>query len=210
MSISPAPLVACRECDLLMREVPLLPGKSAVCRCCGAPLYRNVPDSLDRTLALALAALMFFIIANVHPIFGIEIRGVRASANLFGAVHSLWNQGMGVISVLVFITTILTPTVELIMLIYLLLPLRFHRLPPGNVLILRILRGIKPWNMVEVFMLGVLVSIAKLTDLAGLIPGVSLCAFGVLTMLIALVTSYFDPHHIWAYLDKKCPNGMAV
>lgn len=210
MSSSPAPVVACRECDLLMREISLLPGKTAVCCCCGASLYRNVPESLDRTLALALAAMMIFIIAAVYPILGIEVQGIRTSTNLIGAVRALWDQGMKVVSALVCITTILTPAVEITMLIYLLLPLRFQRVPPGAARILRIIQGITPWGMIEVFMLGVLVSIVKLNDLADLIPGVALWSFGGLTLLLAFVTSYFDPQQVWAHLDEKSAGGAAV
>jgi paraquat-inducible protein A len=210
MSINPALLVACRECDLLMREIPLLPGKTAVCRCCGSTLYRNIPESISRTLALALAALIFFVISNVYPILGIEVQGVHAAVNLSGAVLSLWNQGMPVISALVCITTIILPAVEITMLIYLLLPLRFNCVPPGTARILRIKQCFEPWSMVEVFMLGILVSIVKLNDLADLIPGVALWSFGGLTLLLAFVASYFNHRRVWAYLDQQSVNGAAV
>jgi|SRR5262245_6683224 len=54
--MSPASLIACHECDLLQREVPLAPGGAARCPRCGAVLYRNTPDGLDRTLAYTLGA----------------------------------------------------------------------------------------------------------------------------------------------------------
>jgi paraquat-inducible protein A len=64
--------------------------------------------------------------------------------------------------------------------------------------------------MVEVFMLGILVSIVKLNDLADLIPGVALWSFGGLTLLLAFVASYFNHRRVWAYLDQQSVNGAAV
>lgn len=203
MNVHPKPLIACHECDLLLREIPLLPGSTACCSGCGAPLYRNSPGSLDRTLALVLAATVLFIIANAYPILGIEIQGSRNATNLFGAVHSLWNQNMRMISLLVFVTTILVPAIELSMMIGLLLPIRLKRIPAGIPLILRILQSIKPWGMVEVFMLGVLVSLVKLTDSSIIIPGVALWSFGGLTLMLAAVAASFNPRDVWAHPDVE-------
>jgi paraquat-inducible protein A len=198
MSVPTTSFVACRECDLLLREIPLLPGGVACCCCCGSSLYRNTPDSLDRTLAFTLAASILFIVANVYPILGIEIQGTRNATNLFGAVHSLWNQEMRTISSLVCITTILLPAIELAMMLYLLLPLRMGSVPSGTTLVLRFLLGVKPWVMVEVFMLGILVSLVKLTGTSTLIPGVALWSFGGLTLLFAAIAASFNPRDVWA------------
>jgi len=195
--------IACRECDLLLKEIDLAPGKSAVCCRCGATLYRNTPDSLDRTLALTLAAAVLFLIANYYPIMGIDMQGNRTATNLFGAVHSLWDQHMHLVSSLVFVTTILVPTLELSMLLFLLLPLRLELQPPGIALILRILQAIKPWGMVEVFMLGILVALVKLTDSSRIIPGIALWSFGALTLLLAAVAASFNSRDIWERLDWK-------
>jgi paraquat-inducible protein A len=204
------PIIACHECDLLLREVPLSPNGVALCRCCGAQLYRNTPDSLNRTLVFSLTAAILFIIANVFPILGIEIQGTRNATNLYGAVRSIWNQEMRMISSLVCVTTILIPAIELTMFIYLLLPLCLRRKPPGIALNLRILQSIKPWGMVEVFMLGVLVSLVKLTDSFSIIPGVALWAFGGLTLFFAAVAASFNPRDVWARLDRKHSGKVAT
>ena len=72
MTAFTSPLIACHECDLLQREVSLAPGETALCRRCGGILYRNAPDSLNRTLAFSLAAAILFVIANIFPIIGID------------------------------------------------------------------------------------------------------------------------------------------
>jgi paraquat-inducible protein A len=203
MTVPTTQLVACHECDLLLEEIPLLPGGVAVCCCCGATLYRNTPYSLQRTLAFALAAAILFILANVYPILGIEIQGVRNATNLYGAVQVLWNQEMRMISALVALTTILVPSIQLVTMIYLLMPLTLGRKPPGISQIMRTLHVIKPWGMVEVFMLGVLVSLVKLKDSSVIIPGVALWSFGGLTLLLAAVVTSFNPRDVWEHLDHE-------
>jgi paraquat-inducible protein A len=207
LSVDPTQLVACHECDLLLQEIPLEPGGVAVCCCCGSSLYRNTPDSLQRTLALTSAAAILFILANIYPILGIEIQGIRNATNLVGAVRSLWNQGMHVISALVAVTTVLIPTIQLVTMAYLLLPLSLNRKPPGIAMIMRVLHVIKPWGMVEVFMLGVLVSLVKLKDSSIIIPGVALWSFGGLTLMLAAVATSFNPRDIWEHLEQASADG---
>ena len=208
MNIPATSFIACHECDLLLHEIPVCPGGVAVCRCCGAPLYRNTTDSLNRTLALTIAATILFIIANIYPILGIEIQGIRNATNLAGAVHSLWSQEMRLISTLVCITTILIPSLELATMLYLLTPLGPGWIPPGIPRIMRILNVIKPWGMVEVFMLGILVSLVKLKDSAIIIPGVALWSFGGVTLLLAAVSASFNQRDVWANLDRQsCGKG---
>jgi paraquat-inducible protein A len=202
------PFIVCHECDLLQQEVPIERGGVARCRRCKGMLYRNTPESLDRSLAFTLAAAVFFVVANVYPIMGIEMQGNPSETNLYGAVQSLWDQDMRLVSTLVGITTILLPAAELSMMIYLLLPLRLRKVPTGISLILRILQQIRPWSMIEVFMLGVLVSLVKLTSSSTIIPGVALWSFGGLTFMLAAMASTFNPRDVWAYLEITADDGV--
>ncbi|ACH39011.1 membrane protein PqiA [Citrifermentans bemidjiense Bem] len=202
MADRPAQLIACRECDLLQRDIPLNPGCTASCRRCGAVLYRNATDSINRTLAYTLAAGMLFLVANFFPIFSIEVSGDRSAITLFGAVHALWEQGVRTISAMVFITAILVPCLELFSLTALLLPLKLGFVPPSYTLFMRTLQFIEPWGMVEVFMLGVLVSLVKLTNNFRVIPGFALYSFGLLTLLIAAAAASFSARDIWNRLDE--------
>lgn len=198
----PAQLIACHECDLLHREIDLPTGGEAHCRRCGAMLYRSSPGTFDNTLAFALAAAVLFVLANVYPLLGIEMKGNPNVTNLFGAAHYLWHHDMRLISTLVGITAIIIPALEIALMIYLLLPLRFHYIPAGIPLIMRLLQGIRPWGMVEVFMLGILVSIVKLRDTSTILPGVALWSFAGLTLMLAAIASSFNPRDIWMRMDQ--------
>jgi len=197
-----ASLIACRECDLLQREVTLSPGGTARCRRCGAILYRNIRHGLDRTVAFLLAAAVLYLIANINPIVGFEAQGARITTTLLGAVRALLNQDLPAIALLVFVTAVLAPAVEVAVMLYLLLPLRFGRVPAGFQAMLPVVQEVKRWNMVEVFMLSILVAIVKLTTIASVLPDLALWSFGGLTFLMTAVAASFDPHEIWARAER--------
>jgi paraquat-inducible protein A len=195
--LNTAPLIACHECDLLQREIPLSPGEVVRCCRCGAELYRSAHKSLDKPLAFLLTATVALIIANAYPIVGLEIQGSSNETTLFGASHALWAQGMEAIGVLVFLTTFLVPAVELTIMGYLLLSLQSGRKPAGLTFMMRVLQYVNPWGMVEVFILGLIVALVKLTHYGNLIPEIALWAFGALTLLLAATASSFDVRDVW-------------
>ncbi|MFZ4857230.1 MAG: paraquat-inducible protein A [Desulfuromonadaceae bacterium] len=196
-----APLIACHECDLLQLEIALPPGEVVLCSRCGAHLYRSAHSTLDKPLAYLLTAVVALVVANVYPIVGLAIQGTGNATTLFGAAHALWNQGMAPIAVLVFLTTFLVPVVELSIMGYLLLSLKCGHRPDGMAMFMRILEHVNPWGMVEVFILGVIVALVKLTHYGTVIPDMALWAFGVLTLLLAATVSSFDNRDIWSRVD---------
>ena len=173
-------------------------------------LYRNATDSIDRTLAYTLSAAVVFMVANVYPIFSIEVQGSFTGINLMGAVRSLWNQEMQAVSTVVLITTVIVPAMEMFTMVYLLLPLKFLRVAPGHTHLLRLMRMARPWGMIEVFMLGVLVSLVKLTGSFKVLPGVALWSFGVLTLLLAAAAASFSSRDVWARLDRVHGRGVGA
>lgn len=193
-----APLIACRECDLLQRTTSLEGDTVARCRRCYSVLYRPHDDNLDRPLAYTLSAAVLFILANVFPIVGLELQGQSTAATLFGMVQALYQQDMKLLAALVFFTTILVPGIELAAMAYLLVPLRFGTVPALLPTALRALQAVRPWGMVEVFILGLLVSLAKLAGMATIVPGIALWSFGGLLMMVAAAVASFDARTIWA------------
>ncbi|HWI40869.1 MAG TPA: paraquat-inducible protein A, partial [Verrucomicrobiae bacterium] len=87
--------------------------------------------------------------------------------------------------------------------------LRFHRVPRGVTLILRLLQGIKPWGMVEVLMLGILVALVKLTQDFIVIPGVALWSFGGLTVMLAAMAASFNARDVWMHVERDSRRGAA-
>jgi len=193
-------VIACHDCDLLQRERPLPPRGIARCSRCGAELYRDQPDSLERSRAYTLGALVLFALANAFPIVGLEVGGDRVESTLMGSVLALYGQQMRLVAGVVFLTTVLAPLAQLAALAYLLLPLS-PRIAARAPAVYRIFILARAWNMVEVFMLGVLVALVKLAHIAAIVPGIALWSFGGLMLLLAAATSAFEPRTFWARLE---------
>lgn len=147
-------------------------------------------------LPLTVACLILFAIANLFPIVQIELRGAMSQTTLFGAVTALAAEGRALVALLVLATTIVFPLLQLSALLYLLVPTHNNRLPTGFDWLVRSIQSLRPWGMIEVFLLGVLVAIVKLASMAAVVPGIALWAFVALTFLLAGVLS-FDLSSLW-------------
>jgi paraquat-inducible protein A len=191
------PLIACPECDLLQQEAPDPLGGSARCRRCDALLYRSNRNGLEATLAFTLAAIPLFLIANAFPLIIIEVQGSSNATTLVGAIETLNEQGRAWVAALVAITTIVLPVLQLAALTYILLPLHFGRVPPRLGSVLRLLDAIRPWSMMEVFVLGVLVALARLSFVASVVPGLALWSFGGLVILLSAGAATFTVRDLW-------------
>jgi paraquat-inducible protein A len=193
----PAAQTACPQCDLLLREVRADAGCTYVCPRCGAPLYRSDRGNLEKTLALASAALVLLVVANTTAVLGLEINGQRIDTTVFGAVGKLWQEGMQPVAVLVLATTVVAPLLELAGVVWLALPLRLGRRPRAFVRVFRALQFARPWAMPEVLILGMLVAMVKLAHLADLLPGPGIWSFGGLMLLLAALASVVEPRDLW-------------
>jgi paraquat-inducible protein A len=201
--MKPGALIACHECDLLHRRQPLPEGRLAKCTRCGTVLYQTKSNSLNRTLALTISALVFLTLANTFPFLGLKMEGQHQETILLTGILELNQQGMLEMAILVFTTTMLLPAMQLLGMLYILLPLKYNIIPFQLPRVYRFYQMIKPWSMMEVFMLGILVSAAKLSDLATVVPGVAVYSFMILIFLLAAITWSLDPHLIWEKLEPQ-------
>jgi len=196
-------LIACNECDLLYTLRPVLAGEVARCARCGALLSRGKRNSLERTLALLLAALVLFILANAFPLLGLKESGFIQEATLLSGVLELYEQNLWEVATLVLLTTVLVPLVVILGLLYVLLPLYWGWVPWQLARVFRVVRLLQPWGMLEVFMVGLLVSMVKLARTAEILPGVALYSFAALVLVLAGSVSTLDPQAVWGRLRVK-------
>ena len=196
-------LIACHECDLLHRKQSLPRGGTAKCIRCGAKLYSRKRNSVNRVLAWTIAGLILFIVANVYPLLTFRLEAQVQETTLISGVLALYDQGMWIVAGVVFFTSILAPLLQLMGMLYVILPLKFNQRPWALPFFFRVVRGFKPWGMMEVFMLGILVSFVKLAKMATLIPGTALYAFLVLIFVLAASAASLDPHIVWERSEKR-------
>lgn len=191
-------LTECLECGLLQR-IPALPaGGVARCARCGCALHRDRPDSLNRTLALTLAGVVLYIVANAFPFLSFEMQGQATTTTLITGVIDLYRAGDWPIAAVVLFTSLLAPGLQLLLLMLVLVPLALSRMPPWLPRLFRWIRTLTPWGMMDVFLLGILVSVVKLAEMATIVPGTSLFAFGALILVLAAAQSSLDPELVWS------------
>jgi len=195
--VHPGGLIACHDCDLLNREVGVPEGGALRCARCGAVLYRHKRNSLDRTLALTVAAGVLFVVANVFPFLGFEMAGNLTETTLLTGVDRLWDQGSYMMSALVFATAVGAPLLQIGLLLYVLVPLKLGRVPHDLARVFRLLRRIQPWSMMEIFLIGILVALVKLGDMATIVPGLAVWSFAILILVMAGAVSALDPRIVW-------------
>ena len=196
-SIPPGWLTLCHACDLPSRIGDVPAGGTARCPRCGSVLYRRIRDSLDRTLALAIGGLFLFIAANAFPFLAMKMQGSVTHTTLSTGVRALYEQGSPIVASLVLLTTILAPFLQISSLIYVLGPLRFGIRLPGQVQVFRLLGGVQPWSMMEVFIIGIMVSLVKLLGMAQIVPGLALWSFVLLIPVLAAASSSLDAESVW-------------
>ncbi len=194
-------LKVCEHCDAVYSRVELHPGEKAFCPRCGSELYRDVSRRYRALLPIVIASLIVFMLCNAYPIVSMEIQGFRTQTTVWETVKVLMSEDMTSVALLVFATTILFPLTEMLLLLYLLFPLALGRIPPGFGLVVRAIRLGRPWGMIEVFLLGIVASLVKLSTMATVLPGVALWSFAILTVLLAVVVG-FDPADLWEEAER--------
>lgn len=204
--------VACPDCDLLQRLPPLPAGGKARCARCSKTLAIQRPDPIDRPLALSIAAAIAFIVANAFPLMSLSAVGREASTTIIGGAYEMWLQGSQITAAIVAICAVIAPAGHILFLLTVLLAVRRPPAPRWVGELLRSAHLLQPWSMTEVMMLGILVALFKIAQLATVIPGIGMYAAGVFIVLLSAVLVTFDAHEVWQrveWADGEPPPELA-
>jgi paraquat-inducible protein A len=195
------PLIICEHCDSVYRKHPLKVDEIARCGRCDAVLYRASRLSVGDLLALTLAAAVTFVIANVSPVIRIEMGGMHNEVTLWQSVMAMDDGYAVIVGVLAGATLFVVPLLQIALLGWVLLFAHVGRRAPGFAFSISVLHAIRPWSMTEVFLLGVLVAIVKLSGLLDVIAGPGTYATVALTFLITLIAKR-DVRPLWDHLPS--------
>lgn len=201
--IAPAWLI-CEHCDTLYRPVSLRPGESSACLRCGAILERGRRSTTQQQFALALTAAILFVFANAFPVISISLEGLSNAATLLQSVEAL-NQGrITPMAAVTGLTIILAPLLQVTLLCWVLGHACLDRVAPGFRLCMRTLEHLRPWSMLEVCLLGILVAIIKLGGMLDVHAGVGLWALAMLTVLLISLGSR-QVRYLWGQFEGRLP-----
>lgn len=192
-------IIACGICGLEQRAEEVRPGTKLVCCRCGSIVRSRGAESLQRTAAFSLAALILYIPANIYPILRMEHYGAHSESTVWDGCARLFQAGQWLVAAIVFLASILIPLFKLLGLFYLAVTVKSGSTGRRRerTWVYRTLDAIGPWAMLDVFLLSVLVALVKLERLATILPGKGLLAFTLMVVLTILATAAFDPKRIW-------------
>jgi paraquat-inducible protein A len=199
-------IVSCHECD----EIVIIPNPHREgrfkCPNCGYLLFRHKKGMVEKMLALSIAALILLGVTNYFPFLSFHVAGNTSHANFFTSIVYLFKEHEWLLGTAMLMTTLVVPSIRILLFLLLFGSLYFGHLPRYSVIILKMLNHSTPWGMLDVFLVGVFVSLVKLVKMGTIIPGTSLWAFMVLVFVLAAIQVIFNPHQIWEMISYAREN----
>lgn len=202
-------LAACHTCG---RVSPVAEGR---CPRCGTRLHLRKPASIQNTVALMTAAAALYIPSHVLPVMTVVELGVVTHNTIIGGMMSFWRTGAYPIAIVIFTASILIPLLKIVALSWLCLAAtgRVHPSPAvlGRLYWFTELLG--RWSMVDIFVVGILVSLVQLGNYMTITPGPGALAFAGVVMLTMFAAMSFEPRLLWDRLDEmpdKSPPSPAL
>ena len=198
-------LVSCHDCHLLSR-MPKTSGRGTVhCPRCGGELHQRKTNSIARTWALVIAAMVFYIPANVLPMTITSAIGTVSADTIMSGVIYFMQHGSWEIALIIFTASVFVPFLKFIILIYLLLSVQFKwvRQPKNLTRLYRFTEAIGRWSMLDIYVVTILVALVKLGFLANIEAGPAALYFALVVVTTMIAAESFDPRLIWDVVEDK-------
>ena len=170
------------------------------CPRCGSRLHKRKPDSVTRTAALAAAALILYVPANVFPVLTVQQLGRGLPSTILGGVWELIGAGEYPLAAIVFLASVTVPVLKIgglaamLAVAFGVIQTRQQRL---LTVLYRTVATIGRWSMIDIFMEAILASLVKFGHVATISPGPGANAFAAVVVLTIFAAESFDPRLMW-------------
>ena len=196
-------LIACQLCDALYDKPVLKPGQSVKCVRCGSTMEERKVDSIERSFNWSMAGIILLVPAILLPIMGVTLAGQYHHASLLDCIIALIDRGFYMIAVLVFLFAIAVPVVRLFGSFYITYCFKYNKLKRSLLSFFRAFHHLDNWAMLNVFMLGIVVSMYKLLDDTELSVNMGLMAFILWLISSTMAAATLDQDYIWQALEDE-------
>lgn len=202
---SEADIVECPQCAAVHPRS--MAGEA--CTRCGAALHLRKPQSLERTWAFLLAALMLYIPANLLPIMTTGTLVSKQTNTIMSGVIYLWLDHSYFVAAVVFIASIVVPVFKLVVLLILVITTQRRSTwrPYERTRLYYMVEVVGRWSMVDIFVVALLASLVQLNALASVTPEPGAIAFGAVVVFTMFASLSFDPRLIWDPVDNHDSNN---
>lgn len=196
-------LVACAGCDLLHQKQALEVGEIARCERCNQVIQSRKPHSIDRSLAAVLAGIVLLLLSLTQPFLSLSRSGIESTISVVDAVVALWMNEMQWLGLLTLGFIVLLPLCRLLLLGWVLWRIRFgRRIRRSMRLAFRWALNLEPWSMADIFMIGVVVSLVKISAMANLHVGLAFWSLLGLVVVTVLINLFLCRDTVWAHLSQ--------
>jgi paraquat-inducible protein A len=192
-----AGLLSCHVCAKLSRAAPQ--AREQRCPRCGAALHFRKPDSVSRSWAFLVAAMILYVPANTLPMMKTSsLFGAQSDTIMSGVVY-FWTSGSWYLALIIFVASVLVPMLKMIALAILLVSVqrRSRWQQEQRARLYRLVELVGRWSMVDIYVVAVIVALVQLKALATIQPGPGAVAFGAVVVLTMFSAMAFDPRLIW-------------
>lgn len=207
--ITVATELGCRGCHHC-RLVFAVPSRADEARCprCGEPSHHRKPNSIQRTLALLITAVILYIPANMLPVFRTITLGDGQDHTIVGGVVDLANTGSWELALIVFVASVVVPVFKISALFILVWVSIRHRAKQleQHAKLFRVVEAIGHWSMLDVFVIALLVALVQFGSIATIEPASGAIAFGMVVVLTMLASLSFDPRLMWDKSGNELDN----
>ncbi len=196
-------VMLCPDCDLLLEKIQLRGGTKLVCPRCHATLRMHIKNTVEKTLALSVTGLLLFFPAMFLPLLSFHVIGLESSGDIIGSTVAMLQSGFIFTGIAVFLTSIVIPLIKLLLLFVVSFQIRFEAATRKTALLLRLYRYLDEWGMLEVYMIGILVTIIKMIHMAKINYDVGFFCFVGLLAATLLSSTFLDEEFFWEEIDRQ-------
>ncbi len=196
-------LTACPDCDLLLSKAETPGGHSIICPRCGKTISRRTTDSIIKALALSIAGLLMYLPAILLPLMTMKSFGFSDSANIIDSIINFYQNSYYFVSFMVLISAVIFPLVLLTAMLVISLHLYLKRYPSYLARLFRAYLHLEEWAMVEVYLLGIMVTIIKMNDSTEINYNTGIFCFTGLVLLNLTVSTVIDHDFFWQTIEDK-------
>ncbi|MEP6808946.1 MAG: paraquat-inducible protein A [Chthoniobacterales bacterium] len=184
-------LALCHVCGIAS------PVEAGYCPRCRSALHLRLRNSLQRTWALTIAALLLYFPANLLPVLRMESFYGDQQNTIIGGVIQFWQEADYPVAIIIFVASVMIPVLKIIAIIALCLASRSGRRPRGMTRLYRMTEFVGRWSMVDIFVVAILVAVVQLGSTISIHPGPGALSFAAVVILTMFAAISFDPRLIW-------------
>lgn len=192
-------ITSCAICHTVMKLPQGYKNKTLICPNCASDVHVRKPNSIQRTWALLIASIVFYIPANLLPMMHVHTFAGTQSDTIMSGVLYFMETGSYMIAIVIFIASVFVPILKILILIYLLISVqkRSTLQQKSRKKLYMLTEVIGRWSMVDIFVVGTMIALVHFGGLSEIKAGMGANFFLLVVIATMFSAMSFDPRLIW-------------